>query len=80
MNSKKRLMHFAARGVDTVDGTYLTFRGLDRGLMDIAGWLDAAAHAETNFTSEAPPANRVLPLRPRPEPTIVLPAVHRRPA
>lgn len=42
-NSEQRVLHFAARGVDSLDGTYLSYRGLDLGLEEIGGWLDAAA-------------------------------------
>jgi hypothetical protein len=43
VNSERRLLHFAARGVESVDGTYLSYRGLDLGLEEIGGWLDAAS-------------------------------------
>lgn len=43
INSERRLLHFAARGVNSVDGTYLAFQGVDTGLEDIGSWLDAAS-------------------------------------
>ncbi|WP_104992400.1 hypothetical protein [Deinococcus sp. NW-56] len=39
VNSARRVRALASLGVDTVDGTYVGFRGLERGLSEIASWL-----------------------------------------
>ncbi|GAA5534094.1 hypothetical protein [Deinococcus aluminii] len=39
VNSARRVRALAALGVDSVDGTYIGFRGVERGLAEIAGWL-----------------------------------------
>jgi len=39
VNSLQRLLHFGLQGVESMDGTYLAFRGRDRGLKEISGWL-----------------------------------------
>ena len=43
VNSERRLLHFASRGVASVDGTYLAYEGMDGGLENIGHWLDAAS-------------------------------------
>lgn len=62
VNSEARLLHFAARGVDSADGTYLAFQGLDRGLEDISCWLDAAADLadQPYLITPAHPVNSAL--------------------
>jgi hypothetical protein len=40
VNSFSRLQRAASFGCTSADGTYLTFRGRDRGIPEIQGWLD----------------------------------------
>lgn len=55
VNSARRLMRFShTPGVRSADGTYLAFQGVERGLADIAGWLDLAE------THRIPPLLRAL--------------------
>ena len=42
VNSARRLHECAAAGADSVDGTYLGFRGVERGLREVQGWLRTA--------------------------------------
>jgi len=41
VNSALRLGQAASFGCDSADGTYLSFRGRDRGVPEVLGWLDA---------------------------------------
>lgn len=40
VNSAVRLHDCAGMGADTCDGTYIGFRGVERGLEEVGGWLD----------------------------------------
>ena len=40
VNSAVRLHDCAALGVDSVDGTYIGFRGVQRGLLEVGAWLN----------------------------------------
>ena len=62
VNSERRLLHFAARGVQSVDGTYLAFQGVDTGLEHIGAWLDAASDlaAQPYLLTPAHPVNSAL--------------------
>lgn len=39
VNSLRRCLECAAAGVDSVDGTYVGFRGLERGVREVSEWL-----------------------------------------
>ena len=62
VNSEARLLHFAARGVQSVDGTYLAYRGLDLGLGEIERWLTAASDLteQPYLINPAHPVNSAL--------------------
>jgi hypothetical protein len=58
VNSARRLLHFAARGVDSVDGTFLAFQGVETGVDEIETWLNAASDL-VNQPYLIPPAHPV---------------------
>jgi len=61
VNSKRRMQALRFTAADTVDGTYISFVGVERGVKDVNGWL-AAANAPALFSPEdfEAPANSPL--------------------
>jgi len=48
VNSKKRLLHYERLGVDSVDGTHLSYAGREQGLQNVTRWLqEAMAYRDT---------------------------------
>ncbi|WP_143342074.1 hypothetical protein [Deinococcus indicus] len=43
VNSARRVQACVALGADSCDGTYLRFTGVERGLRDVQGWVEAGA-------------------------------------
>lgn len=42
VNSRQRVIDAHGMGIDSVDGTYVAFRSVERGVREIGEWLDAA--------------------------------------
>lgn len=49
VNSERRLRHLSFCHCDSADGTYIGFRGVERGVREVGAWL-RAAHDERLFT------------------------------
>lgn len=54
VNSARRLRDCAAAGVDSADGTYLSFAGVERGVNDVQRWLSGANAQDALFSAPPP--------------------------